>query len=136
MAGDLEDWWRQLPFVTKYLFAGTLIITLAANFSIIPWPYLTLDFSRIYQRFEIWRLLTAYLFHGKLGFHFLINLMFIVRYGASVEQTTFGNDTADYLFFILTSMFLLFIPAYFLTMPILGESLILAIIYYWSRKKS
>jgi len=134
MPGELEDWWRQMPLVTKYLFAGSLIVTIAANFNIIHWNYLTLDFTKIYQRFEIWRLVTAFLFHGKLGFPFLINLIFLVKYGASVEQSTFLNDTADYLFFILSSAFLLFIPAYFLGMPILGESLILAIIYYWSRK--
>jgi len=134
MAGELEDWWRSMPFVTKYLFAGSLIVTVAANFNLVSWAYLTLDFTRIYQRFEIWRFVTAFLFHGRLGFPFLINLMFLVKYGASVEQTTFGNDTADYLFFILTSAFLLFLPAYLLNIPILGESLILAIVYYWSRK--
>jgi len=134
MAGSIEDWWRSMPFVTKWLFAGSLFVTLAANFHLIHWANLTLDFDLIYQKFHIWRFVTAFLFHGKLGFPFLINLMFLVQYGASVERNTFGNNIADYLCFILFSAGLLMIPAYLLELRILGESLILAIVYVWSRK--
>lgn len=75
--------------------------------------------------------MTAFLFHGKLGFPFLMNLMFLIQYGASVERNTFGNNRADYLCFILFSAGLLLIPAYLLELRILGESLILSIIYIW-----
>jgi len=136
MAGSIEDWWRGMPFVTKWLFAGSLFVTLAANFHLIHWSNLTLDFDLIYQKFQIWRFLTAFLFHGKLGFPFLINLMFLVQYGASVERNTFGNNKADYLCFILFTAGLLLVPAFILGLPTLGESLILAIVYVWSRKKS
>lgn len=92
---------------------------------------------------QIWRLVTSFLYQGALGFGFLINLMFMypfpikfsqlfrVQYGASVENTTFGGVTADYLTFILFCSTLLLVPGFFVPLHILGTGLILSIIYYW-----
>eukprot|EP01127_Copromyxa_protea_P005747 TRINITY_DN15609_c0_g1_i1.p1 TRINITY_DN15609_c0_g1~~TRINITY_DN15609_c0_g1_i1.p1 ORF type:complete len:232 (-),score=42.95 TRINITY_DN15609_c0_g1_i1:38-733(-) len=134
MAGDLETWWRELPPVTKFLFAGSFSLTLAANFGLVNPMLLLLDMNSIYKRFEIWRLVTAFLFQGSLGFAFLMNLMFLVQYGGSVENQTFGGVTADYLTFILFCSALLLVPGFFVPLPILGTGLILSIIYYWARK--
>jgi derlin-1 len=131
---ELQQWWDSLPRVTKVLFAGSFGFTLAAGFGILKPGWLILDFQAIYRNFEIWRLVTPFMYHGGLGFPFLISMMWLLTYGGKLEQETFANDTADYLFFVLFISGTLFIPAFFLNLYILGKSLILAIIYYWSRK--
>jgi len=130
----IEAWWRDLPIVTKWLFALSFGVTLAANFGVLDSIHLTLNFSDVFQQFEIWRLLTAFLFHGRLGFPFLIHMIFLVRYGQSLEQTMFSGRTADFLFFLGFGSTILLVAAYFLNLKILGMSLIMMIIYLWSRK--
>jgi len=131
---ELQQWWDSLPPVTKVLFAGGFAVTLAAGFGILNPGWLILDFTAVYRGFEIWRLITAFLYHGKLGFPFLVTMLWLVQYGASLEKETFAGDTADMLFFVLFNSILLFIPGYLLDFKILSKALILSMIYYWSRK--
>uniref|UniRef100_A0A6B2LG84 Derlin n=1 Tax=Arcella intermedia TaxID=1963864 RepID=A0A6B2LG84_9EUKA len=122
-----------MPPVTRWLFTGSFVVTLAANFSLLSPMSLILHYESIFYNFELWRLVTAFLYHGRLGFPFLINMMFLVRYGASVEKDTFMNETADYLWMIILGCITLFLPGFYIPLFILGESLIMMIIYYWSR---
>jgi len=133
MQGDIETWWRSVPPITKFLFAGSFLLTIAANYGLISPYYLILDFPKMYKNIEIWRIVTCFLFHGKLGFNFLIHMLFLVRYGSSLEKENF-NNTADYLFFMLFGCSILVVLSFFLDAKILGMSLIMMIIYYWSRK--
>jgi len=130
----IEQWWKELPIVTKWLFALSFGLTLVANFGLINPIFLILDFHKVFYNFEIWRLFTAFLFHGRLGFPFLIHMVFLVQYGKSLEQTMFFGKTADYVYFLGVGSLLLLVIAFFLNLPILGMSLIMMIIYLWSRK--
>jgi len=134
MADSLENWWKSLPTVTRWLFGTSFGATVAANFGLLNQDWLILDFDALIYRFEIWRLVTPFLFHGKLGFPFLINMLFLVKYGSSVEKDLFLNETADYLWMLIFGAVILFIPGYFVPLKILGLALIMMIIYYWSRK--
>lgn len=53
MSGELENWWRTLPPVTRFLFTGMFVLTLAANFGLVNPMYLILDFNHLYRRFEV-----------------------------------------------------------------------------------
>jgi len=134
MANGIEEWWNSLPIVTKYLFALSFGLTLAGNFHLINPVYIILDYSKVFNGFEIWRLVTCFFFHGKLGFGFLIHMLFLVRYGQSLEQTTFAGRTADFIFCILVGAILFLVIAFFLKLAILGKCLIMMLIYIWSRK--
>jgi len=133
MAGEIETWWKGVPPITKFLFAGSFAITIAANYGLVPVSYLILDFSKIFKSLEVWRFVTAFLFHGKLGFNFLMHMVFLVRFGAQLERDTFRGDTADFLFFVLFGGLLLLVIGFFMNFYILGSSLIMMIIYLWSR---
>ena len=103
---DPQEWYATMPKVTRFLFTGALVTTLAGNFGLVS-PYtLLLNFSAIYNKFEvrgcccsshctalirhhcqqIWRLLTGVFFFGKLGFPFLINLYFLYNYSSQLEK--------------------------------------------------
>jgi len=109
-------------------------VTLAANFGIIDPSLLILEVGSIFKSFQLWRLVTPFLFHGKLGFPFLIHMMFLVRYGSSLEQTTFAGRQADYIFFLIFGCSILLIIGYLLHFLVMGMSLISMLIYLWSRK--
>jgi hypothetical protein len=134
MQNDLQTWWQSLPFVTKYLFAGSMLVTLVANFGLVHYVYLLLDFGAILKQFQLWRLITAFLFHGRLGFPFLMRMVFLLQYGKMLEQGTFFNRTADYIFMLAFGAVALLLPAFILDMKILGMSMIMMIIAYWARK--
>jgi len=61
-------------------------------------------------------------------------MMFLVRYGQSLEQTTFNGRTADYVFCLSFGALALLVIGWILHLPLLAMSLIMMIIYIWSRK--
>jgi len=101
--GDIQSWWDNLPIVTKYLFVGSFGLTIAANFGLVSPMLLILDWNLVVRHFQIWRLVTCFLFHGALGFPFLINMLFLVRYAGSLESTAFGGKMSDYLYMLMVS---------------------------------
>jgi len=134
MSDGIQQWWNSIPQITRYLFALSFGVTLAANFRFIQASTLVLNFQQVFYSFEIWRLVTCFFFHGKLGFPFLIHMLFLVRYGQSLEETVFNGRTADFVWFLLFGGFLLLIFSYFLHLEVLGMSFIMMILYVWSRK--
>jgi len=134
MGDEIRGWWAGIPIVTKYLFSSSMGVTLAANFGLVNPMLLLLNVPKIIKGFELWRLITPFCFHGSLGFSFLIHMMFLLQYSRALEQTTFANRTADYVWMLLISSGLLLVIGGFLKVSLLGMGLIMAIIYLWSRK--
>lgn len=58
---------------------------------------------------------------------------FRVRFGTALESGLFFGRSADYLFMLLFGV-LLFPISFYFSIPLLGSSLIMIMIYYWSRK--
>ena len=78
---DIRDWFAAIPPYTQLWFTSTFVVTLAANFGLLD-PRSLILFGPALARFEIWRLVSCFLFMGKLGFPFLINMMFLYRQAA------------------------------------------------------
>ena len=80
------------------------------------------------QKFEIWRLLTPFIFAGKFSFSFVMHLVVLYencrRYEANPFNTGGGGTTADFIFALLIGGFLLLLTAYFFEFFILSESLL------------
>eukprot|EP00043_Microstomoeca_roanoka_P018521 m.199540 g.199540 ORF g.199540 m.199540 type:complete len:243 (-) comp16846_c1_seq4:130-858(-) len=128
---DLQSAYRNIPPITKALFTGVIVATLAGNFGFVN-PYaLLLDFSAIWHSFQIWRPFTAVLFFGKLGFPFLVNLYFLYSYSTRIETGLYDRRPADYVFMLLVQWITLLVIAYFLSLPIIGVPLVLAIMHVW-----
>jgi len=136
MADGVQAWWAGVPIITRYLFAASGGLTLAANLlpSVVKPASLILSFPPIYKGFELWRLVTPFFFHGQLGFSFLIHMVFLLRYSQALETTTFAGRTADYVYMLLLSSGLLLIVGIFMNFYILAMGLIMVIVYVWSRK--
>lgn len=47
--------------------------------------------------FQLWRLITTFLFFGNMGFNFLFNMIFTYRYCRMLEEGSFRRRTADFV---------------------------------------
>jgi len=131
---SLEQWFQKMPIVTRYTFASLVVVTLAGNFGLVSPMTLALIPEQVFAKFEIWRLVTNMMFMGKLGFGFLMHLMFLHNHSPALEDFVDRTDgPGAYLFFIVFTVTVLNVIGVFLEAPFLGMSLIMSIIYVWSR---
>jgi hypothetical protein len=48
----IQQWWNTQPAITRWLFAGSFGLTLAANFGLVNPAYLILDISKIFKSMQ------------------------------------------------------------------------------------
>jgi len=130
---SVEQWFRGLPPVTRWHFTSAVIMTLAGNFGLVNPVSIALMRESVFSKFEIWRLVTNLMFLGKLGFGFLIHLLFLYQHSQPLEVFIDSQGQGDYLFFLTFTALLLNGVGMLFEIYFLGASLIMAVIYYWSR---
>ncbi|XP_056447720.1 derlin-3-like isoform X2 [Gadus chalcogrammus] len=84
--------------------------------------------------FQIWRLITNFLFFGSLSFGFLINIIFLFRYCRLLEEGCFRRRTADFVFLFLFGGVLMTVMGVFTDQVFLGQSFPSMLVYVWSRR--
>ena len=96
---------------------------------------------RSLQCMQIWRLLTHIFIAGKLGFPLLFNVIWILTYGATLEKSYYSNFPEDYVFmFLFGAAAMAGLAAVtgpilgIVYIPISGLSIIMMIIYIWSKE--
>lgn len=97
------------------------VLTAAAvQLELITRFQLYFDPELIFKHFQIWRLITNFLFLGPVGFHFLFNLIFLYRYCRMLEDGSFWGRTGDFVFMFLFGGFLMTIFGLFASLVSLG----------------
>merc|ERR1711991_1123696 len=115
--------------VTRFLFVASFAVSLAGAYGAVQSSRLVLIWPLVIHRFEIWRLVTNFFFH-KVGFPFLMLMMFLYNQSKSLESTEHEGRTSDYIFFLLFNAVLLLPIAYFMRFLVLGRPLVMSIIYH------
>lgn len=64
--------------------------------------------------FQVWRLVTTFLFFGSFGFNFMFNIIFTYRYCAMLEEGAFRTRTADFFYMFLFGAVLMSVRTHFL----------------------
>lgn len=93
--------------------------------------------SLVFRRWQIWRLVTTFLYFGPLGLDFLFHLFFFMRYSRMLEDESFGGrrgGKAGYLTLLLFSAACLLVLSPLTTQPFLGSPLAFVLVYIWSRR--
>lgn len=133
-----EEWFRGLPICTKTYFVAAVASTCLVSFGVITPQLLYLNFDLVFKKFQIWRLLTCFIFFGPFGMPFVFNIFILVRYFTMLEKDYFGQgprNTADMVFMCLFGAVIMIIVAYFYEgLVFLGPALVFMTIYVWSRK--
>lgn len=114
-----------------------VLTTVAVQCGLIDPYLLILNWKLIFYKFQVWRLLTNFIFLGPFGFPFVIRLLMIIRYGVTLEKVTFEYRTADYAFMLIFSMAVILgmsaLSVPYMAMPLFSGSLVFLLVYVWSR---
>ncbi|KAJ3008443.1 UNVERIFIED_CONTAM: hypothetical protein HDU68_003109 [Siphonaria sp. JEL0065] len=129
---EAQAWFNSIPLVTRYLFASSFALSIAAGAGLVS-PYLLfLNWKKVYGSFEVWRLATSFVWY-PLNYSYLTLLYFLYNYSWQLETSSqFHGRKADYLFFVLFSMVVILPLSVYLSQVILLESLVVSMLYFWS----
>lgn len=96
-----------------------------------------LDWYLVGARFQIWRLLTNFIFLGGFGFPFVMRMLYIARYGVQLERAAYEGRPADFAWMLIFNMIVLLavqLVAPFTRMSFSGIPLVFSLVYLWSRE--
>ncbi|KAF5771244.1 putative derlin [Helianthus annuus] len=130
------QYYNSLPPVAKTYATVCLVKSLGRHLQLYSPTILALSYEDVFKRFQIWRLITNFIFIGSFSFTFAFRLFIILKYGVQLERGPFDKRTADYVWMFFFGAFsLLAISAIpFLWSPFMGASLVFMIVYVWSRE--
>jgi len=132
---EVVHWYRSMPPCTKFLFTSFIAITTAGRFGLFDPIYLVFFPSRVVKHLEIWRLFTSF-FIQDFNLNAAIQLYFMYSYSKDLETTRFAGRTADYVYFLLIESVLILIGGWLNGLIVLNQSLVMSIIYLWSKHHS
>jgi Derlin-2/3 len=140
----MDAWFRSLPLVTRYWLGASVVCTLGVNFGIINGHYIPFFWDNVQSKFELWRLLSCFLYVGGFSFGTLVSFLLLYQFSERYERggpfnTGAGGGTADYMFMMMFLMTVLLITYPLMNMlapiaPIFSQNLIFGVLYCWSRR--
>eukprot|EP00930_Biecheleria_cincta_P105447 TRINITY_DN9816_c0_g1_i1.p1 TRINITY_DN9816_c0_g1~~TRINITY_DN9816_c0_g1_i1.p1 ORF type:complete len:244 (-),score=41.64 TRINITY_DN9816_c0_g1_i1:131-862(-) len=137
MENTPEQWYKSLPILTRIGLTVIFGITVLVQLEILNPQLIFLNWPLIINKLQVWRLLTPVFFFGTFSFQFLFQMYFFTSFSSKLEQNDVFSQPGDYLFFLLTVILLLAVISLVLAwpsgFPMLGPSMVFAILYYWSR---
>ncbi|XP_032219163.2 derlin-1-like [Nematostella vectensis] len=131
---EIGEWFRGIPLITRYWFLLSVVFPLLGRIGILHPLYMILNFDLVFYRFQIWRLLTAFVYYPitpQTGFHYLINIYFLYSYSTRLESGLFDGRPADFLFMLLFNGIVLLIIGFVASIPLLMDPLVLSVLYIW-----
>ncbi|KAE8599592.1 hypothetical protein XENTR_v10017245 [Xenopus tropicalis] len=133
---DLGDWFRSIPFITRYWFAASIAFPLIGRLGLINGGNLILWPEYFLHKFQIWRPITATFYFPvgpKTGFLYLVNLYFLYQYSTRLETGAFDGRPADYVFMLLFNWICIVITGVIMNMQLLMIPLIMSVLYVWAQ---
>jgi len=122
--GSPEEWFRSLPPLTKGILVAAVSTTVLTSIGIVSPASLYLDLYLIISKFQIWRLITPFIFFGPFGFKFVFAMFIFVQYSPRYEADPFstgGNNSADYAFMLCLGIGVLSVSGFCGEIPLPSE---------------
>ncbi|XP_072163643.1 derlin-2-like [Diadema setosum] len=126
--------YMQTPPITRLYATSCVLTTAAVQLEILSPFQLYFNPDLIFNHFEVWRLITNFMYFGTIGFNFLFNMIFTYRYCRMLEEGSFRGRTADFFFMFLFGGSLMTIIALFVNLVFLGQAFTIMLVYVWSRR--
>uniref|UniRef100_A0A3Q2R3H2 Derlin n=1 Tax=Fundulus heteroclitus TaxID=8078 RepID=A0A3Q2R3H2_FUNHE len=134
MAPSLTQEYLQIPVVTRTYTTACVLTTVAVQLQVVSPFQLYFNPELIISRYQLWRLITSFLFFGSPGFGFLFNIIFLYRYCRMLEEDSFRGRTADFVFMFLFGGILITLLGLFANIVFLGQAFIIMLVYVWSKR--
>lgn len=134
MANSVTEEYMQIPAVTRAYTTACVLTTAAVQLELITPFQLYFNPDLILKKYQVWRLITNFLFFGPLGFSFLFNMIFLYRYCRMLEEGSFRGRTADFVYMFLFGGVLMTLFGLFANLFFLGQAFTIMLVYVWSRR--
>ena len=125
---------NESPKITKILILSSFAISILVWSGLISTLDIYLNYTLITKQFQIWRILTTFLYFGEFNLSLVLHMYIFFRDSKILEKKIFHGSSADYLYFILFCMIFLLCLYPFTKSIFLSSSLNFAMMYYWGRK--
>ncbi|GAA5828801.1 hypothetical protein JCM5353_006328 [Sporobolomyces roseus] len=126
---DLAD----IPPITKAYLIGAVATSAAVQCNLVTPLQLYFTYRSTFTHFQLWRLITCFLYWGPLSLDFFFHVFFIMRYSKMLEESTFHGKRADYVWLLFVSCVLLLVLSPLSPSPFLSSPLSFTLVYLWSR---
>jgi len=100
MAHELQQEYMDMPIITKAYTTACVLTTTAVQLDLVSPFQLYFNPDLICKNYQVWRLVTTFLFFGTFGFNFLFNIIFTYRYCRMLEEGSFRGRPADFFFYV------------------------------------
>ena len=110
-----------MPPVTRVYTTACVITTLAVQLEIVSPFQLYFNPLLIMRQFQLWRIVTTFLFFGTFGFNFLFNMIFTYRYCRMLEEGSFRGKSADFVLMFIFGALSMITFAFFVNLLFLGQ---------------
>jgi Derlin-2/3 len=134
MPMTLEQWYRQMPVVTRSYLTLSFLTTAGCALELISPFSVYYNSHLIFKRGQLWRLATNFFFFGSLGMDFVFHMFFLSRYCRLLEEGTFRGRSGDFFWMLCVGGAMLSCVAPFVNIQFLGSSLTFMMVYVWGRR--
>lgn len=130
----VEEWYTQLPPITRSYVTLSVLTTAGCAMEIITPFNVYYNTQLIFRKYELWRLVTNFLYFGSLGLDFVFHMFFLLKYSKALEEDSFRGRSADFLWMLMVGASVPMLIAPFANVQFLGASLTYMMVYVWSRR--
>ncbi|KAJ3292694.1 hypothetical protein HDU79_001153 [Rhizoclosmatium sp. JEL0117] len=135
----LEEWYYELPIITRSYITLVVAETLACQLDLVQPFQLHFSYDLVFKGHQYWRLVTSFLYFGGLSVDFIFHMFFLVRYSRTLEEGYFRGRTVDFAWMLMLSMAAIVTLTPIASpkpgsIPFLISPLTFTLIYLWSRK--
>ncbi|XP_018009180.1 derlin-2-like [Hyalella azteca] len=131
---SLQREFMEMPPVTRVYTSACVITTLLVQMDIVTPFNLYFNPTLIIKHYQVWRLVTTFLFLGPIGFNFVLNMIFTYRYCRMLEEGSFRGRTADFVLMMLFGGACMLVFTMFFSLLFLGQAFTIMIVYVWARR--
>ncbi|KAJ6228009.1 derlin-1 [Anaeramoeba flamelloides] len=132
--GFLEFWREFFPPVTRWWVTSILVTLLLGVLGIVPPKYMVYTPTLAFKHFQIWRIVTCFLFIGLPSFPFFLTMIFLITYSKSLENFSYQGNPAEYLWMLIVCGAVFLIVAPLLNIIMLGDMLAALVCYIYCRR--
>ena len=126
---------QNLPAFTSVWIAGALCLTMLEHLGFVSEHQLFFSTYYVFQKHQYWRVVTSFMYFGKIGLIFAIRILELIRFASDLEAHTFGpTRRAQYAWFLLCSSLSLLLVGSLLSIRFMSYPLSWILTYIWSRK--
>lgn len=130
----IQDTYFQMPPITRAYATACFMTTLACQLEIVSPFQLYFNLELILHDFEVWRLVTNFVYFGNFNIDFIFHMFFLVRYCRMLEEGSFRGRGADFLYMLLFGAVSISFIGPFVSVYFLGSSLTFMLVYVWGRR--